>query len=305
MPREVADVSVVIPAFRAAATIARALRSVARQTVRPRQAIVVDDGSDDGTYEAAMAVSARMNGVELKVLRQTNAGAGAARNRALMEAKCDYVAFLDADDEWLPEKLARSLQCLEETGSTLVAHNYTQISDGLERRIDCARHFTQGENLFATYVLRGFIATSTVVARRDTILAAGGFDPSLRSGQDYELWLVVIDRPGVAFHVFPETLTRYHVSPQGITSQVALRRRCALTILHRHVHRLKGRDRPALSVAWLRTLIIHAQAAVAHWARNEYGLALGACLAAPASLAATARALATAPADRPDFLIPV
>lgn len=296
------EVSVVIPAYRAAATIGRALESVARQTVRPGRVIVVDDGSDDGTEAAARDAAARLEGLPVTVLRQANAGPGAARNKALREAGGRYVAFLDADDEWLPEKLERSLGRLAETGADLVAHDYVMVGAEGERPVACARHFAAGGDAFARYVLRGFIATSTVVARLDVLRAAGGFDPALPSGQDYELWLVVMGTPGVRVEVFPEALTRYHVSPQGITSRVELRRACALRILHRHVHRLKGRRRGALALAWLRTLIIHVQAAVAHGARRHYGRALCACARTPASLLATARALTRAPAERPDFL---
>jgi glycosyltransferase involved in cell wall biosynthesis len=70
MQPELADVSVIIPAYRAAATIGRALDSVAAQTTRPRQILVVDDGSDDGTYEAALALVGTLGGIEVKVFRR-------------------------------------------------------------------------------------------------------------------------------------------------------------------------------------------------------------------------------------------
>lgn len=304
MPPELrfADVSVIIPAYRAANTIARALKSVAGQTLRPGEVIVVVDGSDDGTYEAATAMAERMNGVALKVIRQAHQGVGAARNRALAESAQPYVAFLDADDEWLPEKLERSLCLLHETHSDLVSHDCTMIEGSHERTVDCARHFVNGEDPFIPYVLRGYIATSTVVVRRDLLMDAGGFDPSLPSGQDYELWLVVISNRGVRLHVFPESLTRYHVIADSITSRVDLRLRCALTILHRHVHRLKGHRRLPLYVAWMRTVIIHNQAIVVHLSRKEYVRALWDCLKTPVSLISTALALAVKPQKRPNFL---
>lgn len=300
--RRFADVSVIIPAYHAANTIARALKSVAAQTLRPREVIVVDDGSDDGTYEAALAMAERMNGVALKVVRQAHHGAGAARNRALAGSAQPYLAFLDADDEWLPEKLERSLCLLREKNSDLVSHNYTMIEGSHERTIDCAHHFLSGEDPFIPYVLRGYIATSTVVVRRDLLLDAGGFDPSLPSGQDHELWLVLISTPGVRLHVFPETLTRYHVIADSISSRVDLRLRCSLAILHRHVPRLKGRRRLPLYVAWMRTVIIHHQAFLAHLSRKEYVRALWDCLGTPVSLISTARALVVKPQKRPNFL---
>ena len=94
-----------MPAYNAERTIVRTLDSIAGQTVKPKEVIIVDDGSTDKTAENAETMRPRMNGVDLIIIRQEHKGAGAARNRALQEAGSDYVAFLDADDEWLPEKL--------------------------------------------------------------------------------------------------------------------------------------------------------------------------------------------------------
>ena len=294
-----ADVSVIIPAYRAGATIRRALKSVAAQTLKPRQVIVVDDGSEDGTYEEAMAMAGTMIGVDLKVVRQENQGAGAARNRALREATGTYAAFLDADDEWLPEKLARTMAHLEGTGHVLVAHD-VRLADGAggESVFDCARHFEAARDPFVSYFLRGYIATSTVVARRDTLIAAGGFDERLASGQDYELWLRMISAPGARFHVFPDALTRNHVTENSISSHIDLRRRCAMNILRRHAGRLRGHRGVPLFNVLLRACIIHAQAAMGHSSRRQYLRAVRDCVVFPAGLVSAAWALARAPAPR-------
>lgn len=110
---ETADVSVIIPAFRAADTIGRALASVAAQTCTPREVIVVHDESDDGTADAAEAMRGALGPIALRIIRQPYQGDDAARNSALALANGALVTFLDADDEWLPEKLARSLPHLE------------------------------------------------------------------------------------------------------------------------------------------------------------------------------------------------
>ena len=300
MPPEAAfaDVSVITPAYRAAATIGRALQSVAAQTLRPRQVIVVDDGSEDGTYEAAMALAGTMNGVDLKVVRQDNQGAGAARNRALREATGTHVAFLDADDEWLPEKLARTMAHLEGSDYVLVSHDVRLAGDGGESVIDCARHFEAARDTFVSYFLRGYIATSTVVARRQALIAAGGFDEGLASGQDYELWLRLISAPGSRFHVFAGALTRNHVMENSISSHIDLRRRCAMNILRRHAGRLRGHGRLPLIHVLLRACIIHAQAAMGHCSRRQYLRVARDCAVFPAGLVSAAWALARAPASR-------
>ena len=83
MGRKFADVSVIMPAYQAAATIHRALRSIALQTLKPREVIVVDDGSDDDTRKLANNYISQMNGIKLRVFQQKNLGAGAARNKAI------------------------------------------------------------------------------------------------------------------------------------------------------------------------------------------------------------------------------
>ena len=102
------SVSVVIPAYRAAKTIERAIGSAMAQTLCPMEIIVVDDGSDDDTADIATDLLSGAVHVKFQVLVQGNIGAGAARNRGISVATADYVAFLDADDEWLPEKLERA-----------------------------------------------------------------------------------------------------------------------------------------------------------------------------------------------------
>ena len=133
------DISVVIAAYNAADTIGRALASVATQTVKPLEVLVIDDGSADATSEVASAMRNSMNGIELRLFTQQNAGAGAARNRGLAEAKGTFVAFLDADDAWLAGKVERCMSKLDETKDVLVAHDFIRIeASGNEVTINCA-----------------------------------------------------------------------------------------------------------------------------------------------------------------------
>ncbi len=277
---EPADVSVVIPAYRAGGTIARALASVAAQTVKPREAIVIDDGSDDGTAEKAAAMEAAMNGVELKVVIQGNAGPGAARNRGLAEAKGAYVAFLDADDEWLPEKIERSMAVIAKNAPVLVGHDFLRIeADGTERRVDCARRYRAARDPFTGLYRQGFIGTSTVVARRDALLDAGGFDETLPTAQDFALWLTLLSRPGASFYIFPEALTRYHITAGSISSYAKRRLECTLRI----ATQFKGAGIGIFSF-WYRILAVHYEAVNAYLARSRYLAALGAALGAPVAL---------------------
>ena len=285
MPPEPADVSVIIPAYRAASTIGRALRSVAAQTSRPRQILVVDDGSNDGTYEAALALVGTLDGIEVKVFRQSHQGAGAARNRAVMEADCAYVAFLDADDEWLPEKLKRSLQFLEGSEYVLVAHNYVRRDvDGTEVVVDCAKRFSGGGDPFVSLYKRGYMPTCAVVARKNAVLAAGGFDTTLPTGQDFDLWLAMLKGPDARFLIFEDALARYHIGRDGITSRTGQRLDCCLRIAARYAPELRSRPGSSLASLWFRVLAVHGEAVSAHRARGHLGRAVGALARLPASL---------------------
>ena len=283
-PPEFADVSVVIPAYGAAATIGRALASVAAQTVKPRQAIVVDDGSPDGTAEAARACAGTMAGIDLTVLRQENKGAGAARNRALAEAGATYVAFLDADDEWLPEKLERSLARFDGPDKILVAHDVTFVEDGTEWLQDCARHFLAPGDAYVALFRKGYIGTCTVVARRDAVLAVGGFDEGLATAQDFDLWLKLLADPDARFEVFSGPLSRYHVGADSITRNTRRRLSCCLEVARRHGPGLRRRPGSPLASLWYRVLAVHNEAFQVFLKRRDIPGMMRTTLAAPLSL---------------------
>jgi glycosyltransferase involved in cell wall biosynthesis len=268
-----ADVSVIMPAFNNAGTIARALDSVAAQTLPPRQLVVVDDGSADGTAAAAEARRPYLGAIELLVVRQANQGAGAARNRALTAATSTFVAFLDADDEWLPDKIRISLDHLTDPEVLFVSHDVlVRDCDGREAVRDCARHFVWDGDPFLALSVRGFVGTSTVVARRQAVLDAGGFEPSLRAAQDHDLWLRLAERG--RFMVFSGALMRYHINPGGITANVAQRRRCSYAVLRRHLPAMLARP-GGWRAALLRGAILHVEAAAAFRQQGRPMAALG------------------------------
>ncbi len=283
-PPEPADVSVIVPAYRAAATIGRALASVAAQTVKPRQVIVVDDGSPDGTAEAARACAGAMNGIDFKVGSQENKGAGAARNRALAEAEATYVAFLDADDEWLPQKLERSLARFDGPDKILVAHDVTFVEDGAERLQDCARHFLAAGDAYVALYRKGYIGTCTAVARRDAVRDVGGFDERLATAQDFDLWLKLLADPGARFEVFPGSLSRYHVGADSITRHTGRRLRCCLEVARRHAPALRQRPGLPLASVCYRVLAVHHEAFRAFLKRRDVPGMTRAALSAPLSL---------------------
>lgn len=276
------EVTVVIPAYRAEATIGRALASVAAQSLKPHRVIVVVDGSPDGTAACARACENVMGGIDLTVLEQPNSGAGAARNRGIQEAATEFVAFLDADDEWLAEKLARSMPHLDGGDTVLVAHDFLWREDGRDTPIACSARFAEGPDPYVTLYRKGFIGTSMVVTRRDALIAAGGFDETLPNAQDFDLWLKMLKPPGAPFLVFAECLAIYHVTEGSIMSNIERRLGCSLLIARRHA--------PGLADLLARVLAVHYEAFGAYRARRDYAAALWVCLKAPFRLLVEAAA---------------
>lgn len=301
-----ADVSVIVAAYRAAGTIGRTLASIAAQTVKPREVVVVDDGSDDGTAEAARAAQPAMNGIELRVFRtEDNRGAGAARNRAVAEARQPLLAFLDADDEWLPEKLARSIEVMEEGDYVLVSHDYLTGDGGHAVHHRCARRFTESADAFVGLYRKGYVASCSVVTRRDAVLAAGGFDESLPNGQDMDLWLAMLSAPGARFQVFGDPLMRYSPAPGGITSHTGRALRCGFLIAMRHFPSLKGRPGSPFPSLWFRVAALHMQAVRDHGANGRIAMLLWTLALLPVRLVtATLNCLRARPVPRRRHLEP-
>jgi glycosyltransferase involved in cell wall biosynthesis len=195
-----ADVSVVIPAYNATNFLAETLASVFAQTVPPAEIIVVDDGSTDDT-----AGIARDLGVT--VISRANGGISAARNTGVRAARSEYVALLDADDLWMPEKLEVQVAAL--AAATVPSFSFTDFHTFDSRGVRAARSELRAHPAFRRTVGRAPSGTNVVVSaserrpvlpdmyfvpssaiiRRADVLAAGGFDESLRGCEDTEFFL--------------------------------------------------------------------------------------------------------------------
>jgi len=195
-------VSVVIPTCNRAHDVCDAIDSALGQTFRDLEVLVVDDGSTDDTPE----VIRRRFGSEprLELLRQANAGAGAARNRGIRRARGEYVAFLDSDDLWLPEKLELQIAHLDAhpAAGLVFCDLFFEEPGRRVRRFEATRF--AGDTSLRGLVERGFpLCTPAVVARRQALLEVGLFDETLRCAQDWDLWIrllartpaVYVDRP--------------------------------------------------------------------------------------------------------------
>ena len=217
-------VSAVIPAYNSAAHIGRAIDSVLAQTRPVDEIVVVDDGSTDNTVEVVRAF-----GDKVRLITQSNAGASAARNAGIMAATGDWIAFLDADDEWLPEKMALQCDVLTQHPDLAwcTANYYECLCEESRRAVhtpihQCTKRL-KGKRFFDTYFYawRHYLwgHTDTMVIRRSALLRAGLFRVGQRKANDIDMWLrIAYVYPAIGFTAEP--LAVYHLStPDSIVKR--------------------------------------------------------------------------------------
>jgi glycosyltransferase involved in cell wall biosynthesis len=193
-------VSIVMPVHNAERHLAHALDSALRQTYRPIEIIAVDDGSTDRSAEI-LAQYVASHAAQVTYLHQKNMGAAAARNAALAAARGEYIAFLDADDLWAPNKLEVQIAYLESRPDVqLVASRWRVLSSEQEAELfdapasldDLDRDNPGRINqawIYNELLIDCVVHTTTAVMRRGLMQQIGSFDTALRRGQDYDYWL--------------------------------------------------------------------------------------------------------------------
>jgi len=181
-------IAVVIPAYNLATFLPEALESVLAQTLPPEDLdiVVIDDGSTDDTAKVAATFAPRV-----RCIRQENRGLPAARNRGAAETTAPYLTFLDADDRLAPEKLARELARLEADPGIHVAYSGWHYIDARGERLPQQGWSRDEGDILERLLLGNIIHPHAATLRRSTFEAAGGFDESLTSVEDWDLWIRV------------------------------------------------------------------------------------------------------------------
>jgi glycosyltransferase involved in cell wall biosynthesis len=203
-------VTVVIPAYNSARYITQALDSVKAQTFSDYEVIVVNDGSDDAEELERIV---RSHPLPVIYLSQENKGVSAARNAAIRIARGEFYAQLDADDQWTPDYLDVQLRILKDNPDVaLVYPNATIIGDESTSGLEFMKVSpSEGDVTFESLVRQKCVVMTCVTARMSAIRAAGMFDESIRSCEDFDLWVRIVKNVGpIVYHRRPLALYRRH-----------------------------------------------------------------------------------------------
>ncbi len=183
-------VSIIIPVYNRPVMLVRAIESILNQTYQCFELIVVDDGSDEPLDQ----LETQFDDTRIRVVRQNHKGVSSARNRGVKLAKHDYIAFLDSDDEWLPEKLEQQMRFFEHNPASRICYTGEKwVRHGKRFNHPKSREKFSGD-IFERCLEDCFIGCSTVVMHKSLFDEVGGFDTSLAICEDYDLWLKISAR---------------------------------------------------------------------------------------------------------------
>lgn len=256
-------VSVVIPTFNRAHLICDALASVAVQTWPALEIIVVDDGSDDGTV-ATVQKWGKTNSrpLAVRILEEPHLGGNAARNTGIQVARGQYVAFLDSDDEWLPQKIQLQMAAIATCPDARAVYCGVLergIGDAGPPRVD-RRDYPAGDLSRSLLVADSTAPTSCYLVKTDLLRSVNGFDETLEARQDWDMWIRIAQKTRIA--AVPEALTvlRSHGGPRTISDPSReIRAHAHILKKYAHLRKAGGRflDRRAQAAFLRRTGRVH------------------------------------------------
>lgn len=213
-------VSVIIPAYNKAELTVRTVRSVLDQTYSQIEILVVDDGSKDNTAEKLEPFSK-----EITYIYKENGGACSARNRGIEEAAGDYIALIDCDDIYYPEKIEKSVKCLEKDPSLGFVHTPIKLIDDTDNEIGFTSYpadKVQG-SIAHQLIVDNLVNNSTTVIKKKVFEKVGYFDESIFIPADWDMWLRISEHFAVGY--VDEALTGYRITENYTKSHLEVNER--------------------------------------------------------------------------------
>ncbi|MBO0349486.1 glycosyltransferase [Phormidium pseudopriestleyi FRX01] len=210
-----AVISVIIPAYNAENTIKDTINSVLQQTFSDLELIVINDGSTDTTLE----IISHSPDPRIQVFSYPNSGASTSRNRGFAQASGEYIAFLDADDLWTPDKLEAQLTALKTHPQADIAYSWSDCIDESSRFLRRGGHITiNGDGLPKLLMMDILENGSNPLIRRQALIEVGGFDESLPAGQDWDFYLRLAVKH--SFVTVPRSQVLYRISANSLSANV-------------------------------------------------------------------------------------
>lgn len=225
------QVSVVVPAYNVSSYIEEALVSLERQSFQEFEVLVVDDGSTDGTADVVKPFCQRDS--RFRLLQKPNGGLSSARNYGIRHACTEYIALLDGDDVYEPDKLANHVAILDRTADVGVVYSASRAirDDGRPTFMILSGKPVKSDPLLAL-LCKNFVGHgSNAVFRRSLFEEVGEFDETLRSSEDLDFWLRIAATQRWRFYREPRVLCCYRVRPSGLSFNVAQMQHACETVI--------------------------------------------------------------------------
>jgi glycosyltransferase involved in cell wall biosynthesis len=254
-----AKVDVIIPAFNAAHYLPTAIESVVSQTFDDWRILLVDDGSTDNTAEVVAPFLDRL-GSKISYIKQNNRGLPAARNTAIRASTAEFLALLDADDVWLPCRLAESLKTLADRPQAGLAYGLVTNIDPegrLGTTFEGNRRYAEGHIAPYIYMRKVELPCPTMTFRRKCVDEVGLFDETMRATEDRDLWLRIALRYEVAF--VPKVIAHYRTSPGSMSTDPNRMLKAQLQFIKKH-YGAPGCGIIARQIGWARAYKQRAEA---------------------------------------------
>jgi glycosyltransferase involved in cell wall biosynthesis len=208
-------ISVIVPVYNGEKTIQETIESVLNQTFTDFELIVINDGSQDATLDVVSSIQDS----RLKLFSYPNAGISTTRNRGVYHAVGEYISFIDADDLWTPDKLKAQFNALQANSQAAVAYSWTHYIDECSQPLNQGSYMTVNGDVYAKLLLIDFVASgSNPLIRRQSLTEVGGFDQSLSTSADWDMWLRLAAR--YHFVAVPSPQILYRISMNSMSSNV-------------------------------------------------------------------------------------
>jgi glycosyltransferase involved in cell wall biosynthesis len=242
-------VSVIIPAYNMARFLPQAVESVLAQSYANWEVQIIDDGSKDNTPEVVQQWGGNPR---IRVHRQVNGGLSHARNQGIALTRGNYLALLDADDIWEPNKLALQMPLFREQPKVGVVYSDYSRMDAEGKPLPNGPTEMHRGKVSGALLIENFVPASTAVVRRECFERCGGFDVALRTGEDYEMWLRLSAH--FEFDFICEPTMRYRTGGWQMSTDYRGRYETAIGVMQRFLDKNPGTvDRAVVRSAWAHT----------------------------------------------------